>query len=283
MDNLYKSSNVYEMLSRDIKENMLNHGYMLISNDNEYVKALANQMAMQILCDKHMPCYECNQCVKVGKNEHADVVVLPNSKKNIVVDDIEKIVSESYILPLEGEKKIYILNNFDLTTIQAQNKLLKTLEEPPKSVIFILTTTNENNVLATIKSRCKKIVVPQISEDKLKNYLLKIHSDNQNIDKVVALADGNLTTAERFLTSEKMIQIKDICVELVNRFDKSDRVLHYSSLIQEYDDNIDDFMSVLLDTFKEVGEAIISGDETRFNIRKYSLKIIVEISKVIKL
>jgi len=282
MERLYKSSNVYDIVSRDLKENMLNHGYMLISNDNEYVKALAKYMAMQILCENHTPCFSCNQCVKVEKGEHADVVVLPNSKKNIVVEDVENIVSESYILPLEGEKKIYILNNFDLTTVQAQNKLLKTLEEPPKSVVFILTTTNENNVLATIKSRCKKIVVPEINENKLRDYLLSIHSGNENIEKVVKIADGNLTTANRFLTSEKMIQIKDICVEIVNRFDKSDKVLHYSTLIQEFAENIEDFLAVLLDTFKEVGEAIVTGDETKYNIRKYSLKLIVEISKLIQ-
>lgn len=282
MRNLYKHSNVFELLSRDLKENMLNHGYMLISNDEDYVKALAQQMAMQILCADHTPCYKCSQCIKVEKNEHADVMVVPSIKKNIVVEDIERIVNESYILPLEGEKKIYILNNFDQATVQAQNKILKTLEEPPKSVVFIITTTNENNVLATIKSRCKKVVVPLIKDELLEAYLKAEYQDSQAISKVLTFADGNLTTAKRFLSGEKTMRIKDVCVDIVNKLDKSDKVLHYSSIIQEFSDNIEDFLNILLDTVKEVGEDIVFGNETRYNVHKYNLKIIVEISKVIQ-
>ena len=78
------------------------------------------------------------------------------------------------------------------------------------------------------------------------------------------------------------MQIKDICIEIVNKLDKSDKVLYYSSLIQEFSENVEDFLNILLDTFKEVGEDIVNANETRYNIHKYNLKIIVEISKVIK-
>ena len=144
MNKLYNLSTVKEIISRDIKEDMISHAYMLISSDEEYVTLLAKQLAKHIMCEKNISCDTCSQCIKVEKNEHVDVVILPSGKKNLVVEDIENIVSESYVMPLEGERKIYILNNFDLTTVQAQNKLLKTLEEPPKSVVFILTTTNYN-------------------------------------------------------------------------------------------------------------------------------------------
>ena len=95
-------------------------------------------------------------------------------------------------------------------------------------------------------------------------------------------ADGNLTTAKRFLSGEKTMHIKDVCIEIVNKLDKSDKVLHYSSIIQEFSDNIEDFLNILLDTFKEVGEDIVFKNENRYNINKYNLKMIVEISKVIQ-
>ena len=182
MDKLYSLSSVHDLISRDIKENMINHAYMLISSDLDYVEALAVGVAKQIMCELHEPCNKCNQCIKVEKREHADVVILPHDKKNIVVEDVEKIVSESYVLPLEGEKKIYILYNFDQATPQAQNKLLKTLEEPPKSVVFIITTTNENNVLATIRSRCKKVFVPLISDGAFSDYLNAKYANNDAYD-----------------------------------------------------------------------------------------------------
>jgi len=191
------------------------------------------------------------------------------------------MVSESYVMPLEGDKKIYILNDFDLTTVQAQNKLLKTLEEPPKSVVFIITTTNENNVLATIRSRCKKIFIPLLSKTTLSEYLKGIYS-NMDIDRIVNISDGNLTTAKRFLDNDKMIKIKDICCDIVNIFDKSDKVLYYSNVILDCTDDLEDFLNVLLDTFKEVMEAVINKDNSIFRIGKYSSKAIMEISKVIQ-
>lgn len=281
MNELFKESSVSNILARDIKESTLNHAYMLISNDDEYVKSFAKYIAKQIMCASHSVCGECSQCVKIDKNEHADLVVLPTSKKNIVVDDIESIVTESYVLPLEGEKKIYILNGFDLATVQAQNKLLKTLEEPPKSVIFIITATNENNVLATIRSRCKKLFIPQIQDNTLLTYLQKRYPNRSDIERVVKMVEGNLTAAIKFLENDHMIKLKDLCLEVINVFDRSDKVLHYSSLIQDVDD-LESFLNLLLDSFREVGEAIVKKDTTCYNIAKYNHKMIFEISKVIQ-
>ena len=281
MKNLYKSSNICEVIGRDLKEGMLNHAYMLISNDNEYVKSIAKYVAIHILCDKNTFCGECSQCVKVEKDEHADVAIFPTSKKNIVVDDVEKIVGESYVLPLEGERKVYILNNFDMATVQAQNKLLKTLEEPPKSVVFIITTTNENNVLDTIKSRCKKIITQQINSVDLKAYLSSLHNSG-DIERIVDLSDGNLTTAIRFLTNEKMIRLKDVCVDIINNLNRSDRILYYSTIIQECADNVEDFLNLLLESFREVSVDIVSNNTLRYRIEKYSLATVMEISKIIQ-
>ena len=281
MYELLKKSSINSIIDRDIKDNMLNHAYMLISSDEEYVKALAKHVAKHIMCVTNNACNKCNQCVKIDKNEHADLVILPASKKNIVVDDVENIVTESYVLPLEGEKKIYILNNFDQATVQAQNKLLKTLEEPPSSVVFLITATNENNVLATIRSRCKKLFVPRINDDVLVKYISSAYPENANTDRVVKIADGSLTTAIKFLTNQDMFKIKDLCVEIVNVFDKSDKVLYYGSLIQDID-NFEEFLNVLLDTFREVMEDIVVSNSSTYNISKYNSKSLMGIADIIK-
>ena len=281
MKELFKESSVVNIVARDIQENTLNHAYMLISGDEEYSKALSKHIAKLIMCVSHSACDMCNQCIKIDKNEHADLVVLPSTKKNIVVDDIENIVSESYVLPLEGDKKIYILNNFDMATVQAQNKLLKTLEEPPKSVVFIITATNENNVLATIRSRCKKLFIPQINDKSLTNYLKRNYPNRNDIDRIVSFVEGNLTSSIKFLSNDNMIKMKDLSLDIINVFDKSDKVLHYSTLIQEVD-NLESFLNLLIDSFREVSEAIVNGDKTCYNIAKYNHNMIFEISKVIQ-
>lgn len=281
MDILFKSSEISKIIAHDIEENMVNHAYMLISGDGECLKGLSKHIAKQILCESHSACGQCSQCVKIEKNEHADVVVLPSSKKNIVVEDVENIVNESYVLPLEGEKKIYILNDFDLATVQAQNKLLKTLEEPPKSVVFVVTASNENNVLATIRSRCKKLFVPQIKREILRDYLMKKYNNSPNVDRIMDIVDGNLSMATKFLENDKMLKIKDICISIVNAFDKSDKVLSVGNQIQEIDD-FENFLGVLLDTFREVMEAIVNNDGSKYKIQKYSAEMIVGIVNIIQ-
>lgn len=280
MDRLFRESGITNIISRDIEKGMLNHAYMLISNDPEYITGLAKHVAKLILCDSHSTCNVCNQCVKIEKNEHADVVFLPNGKKNITTEDVETIVSESYVLPLEGDKKIYVLNNFDLATVQAQNKLLKTLEEPPKSVVFLVTATNEEGVLPTIRSRCKKIFAPQISDDLLCDYLSKKYPD-KDISRVAKIADGNLTTAVKFLENDKMLNIKDLCVDIVNNFDKSTQVLKYSTKVLEIDE-LENLFNVLLDTFRETLEAAVKKDTSEYRIDKYSYESIMKIAEVIK-
>lgn len=281
MYELMKKSNVNSIIDRDIKDNMLNHAYMFISSDEEYIKALALHIAKHIMCVKNSACNECSQCLKISKNEHADLVILPTSKKNIVVDDVENIVTESYVLPLEGDKKIYILNNFDQATVQAQNKLLKTLEEPPASVVFLITATNENNVLATIRSRCKKIFIPKINDDVLNGYIRAEYPNLNSIDRVVKIADGSLTTAIKFLNDADMFKIKDLCIEIVNVFDKSDKVLYYSSQIQNID-NFESFLNVLLDTFREVMEDVVMNDNSTYKISKYNTRSLLGIADIIQ-
>ncbi len=96
-----------------------------------------------------------------------DVKVYPKNGEKLLVSDSNEIVSESYIKPVNLPYKIFIINNFDVSTEEAQNKLLKILEEPPKNVYFLLSAKSEERVLSTIKSRCDKIKVQPLSQQEI--------------------------------------------------------------------------------------------------------------------
>ena len=94
----------------------------------------------------------------------------PKNNEKLLVSDSNEIVSEVFIKPVNFDKKIFVINNFDVSTTEAQNKLLKVLEEPPKNVYFLLSAKRQDKVLPTIKSRCDKIIISPLSEQEISKY-----------------------------------------------------------------------------------------------------------------
>ena len=251
-NNLYKDSSLKLIISNDIKESMLNHAYLLCGQDEVYLNYLAKQFAKQVLCESE-GCNNCSTCLKVEKAVHSDVLFFPkDSKKGLVVDDINEIVEKAYIYPLEASKKIFVINNFDLSTVQAQNKLLKTLEEPPKTSMFILTSTNPANILNTIKSRSKSINIPLLSDLQVENFILKNSTlKPRDVKTYVSSAQGNLTKALKIVNDADFIKIKELCFNTVLKLNGSGEILRYSSKIAEYKDRVneifDEISLIMLD------------------------------------
>jgi len=152
----YKSAIIntkaYETILRDKQNAKLSHTYLLLSEDVDYAKEFAKMQA-QILLD-----LENNDIakMKVEKGIHSDVIIYGEEDK-INTSLVTDISSDVFVRPYELDKKVYILLNMNDANEEAQNKLLKTIEEPPQSVFFILTSTSERKLLKTVLSRCKKI------------------------------------------------------------------------------------------------------------------------------
>ncbi len=105
--------------------------------------------------------------LKIENRVDLDIKMYPKNNAKLLVADANEIVSESFIKPVNLPYKIFLINNFDVSTEEAQNKLLKILEEPPKNVYFILSVKNEGKVLPTIKSRCDKIKILPLSQEEI--------------------------------------------------------------------------------------------------------------------
>lgn len=272
MEKLYLQSNLHKIINRDKQGGMLNHAYLLISTDRALGNEFARCVASELMCDKPEPCFVCTTCNRVKNGTHSDVETYPQNDKPILTDDVNKIVSESYVLPLEADKKIYILKDFDLATVQAQNKLLKTLEEPPKSVVFILTTSNENNVLPTVKSRCKKITIPQIEDADLADYIARAFGETQaEASEIAHLSAGSVTTAMKYIKNSNLISLKQMCEDVVLRLNSSENVLKCGYNLTQISSDTEEFLNLLVEYLSELMAKIVNGENVGISSKEVVL------------
>ena len=141
----------------------LSHAYILSSRSHAEGLEAARNLAAAAVCTSggKVPCLSCRSCRKVLEGIHPDVITVSratdssgNPKKEITVDQVRAMVSDSYVMPNEAARKVYIVEDADLMNTQAQNAALKLLEEPPAGAMFILCVENAQQLLPTVRSRC---------------------------------------------------------------------------------------------------------------------------------
>ena len=191
--NIIGNDNVKQLLNNSINTNNLVHSYMFIGADGIGKSLFARELAKMILClSDNKACNTCSSCIKFNSNNHPDFNFIDSedgkSIKIAQVRDLQEQISEK---PIVSESKVYIINNSDLMTVEAQNCLLKTLEEPPEYAHIILVASNESKLLNTIKSRCTKIAFNKLSTDDLLKYA---NSHNISIsDDLIGTCDGSIS------------------------------------------------------------------------------------------
>ena len=140
----------------------LSHAYILSSPDRAACLNLAGQIAAAAVCERgtDAPCGRCRGCRKAGSGVHPDIVHIrrEEGRQFVSVDQIRAMTADAFVLPNEAARKVYILDEADkMKTPEAQNAALKTLEEPPAGVIFLLCVTNPGSLLPTVRSRCVEL------------------------------------------------------------------------------------------------------------------------------
>lgn len=235
----FKSSKCYRELIKDINNNFLSHCYLLIGEDDYLINKFANFFACAISCDDNPACFSCNQCKSFLNGYSTDIEIYPKEANFITVKDAINVVNNAHLMPLNSKYKIFILKNIDQATIQAQNKLLKTLEDAPQTAIFILTSTSEQNILHTVISRTKKIYVEKLNEQQFEKYL-----DFQRIKnrEFINLSDRNLSIYNKFIENPNLAELYKISNEVFYDFKNSVELLEYSNRILKYKNNIEDFL-----------------------------------------
>ena len=193
-NNIIGNKNVKDFLIKSINNNTVLHSYMFIGIDGIGKKMIAQQFAKMILCEEFngVECNVCKSCVEFESGNNPDYMYIEPDGKVIRIEQIREMQSKVVEKPVNLKKKVYIIDNADCMTKEAQNCLLKTLEEPPEYIVIILIVSNENKILPTIKSRCVKLSFEKIKDEEIKRVLIE-DSKNQNIsNNILKLCDGSI-------------------------------------------------------------------------------------------
>ncbi len=198
-------------MKRAIELDRVSHAYILSGPEGCGKKTLASVFAMSLLCENRrgggpVPCGTCTSCRKAMSGNHPDIIYVRHAKDTVLsVDEVrEQIGATAQIRPYESERKIYIIDDADLMNPQAQNALLKTIEEPPEYAIFLLLTVGTEPLLPTIRSRCVLLSLHPVSPDRIADYLSHTYAlSDEDAAVIAAFAQGSVGMAKEAASGEE--------------------------------------------------------------------------------
>ena len=183
IEQIVGQEHIKKALANAIEMDRISHAYLFTGSRGTGKTSTARIFAKSLNCEHGptiSPCNECENCRNITNSIPIDVIEI-DAASNRSVNDADEIIQKVAIAPVQSRYKIYIIDEVHMLTPQAFNALLKTLEEPPKNVIFILATTEVHKVLDTIKSRCQRFDFKRITTDDISKHLRYI-SDCENIN-----------------------------------------------------------------------------------------------------
>lgn len=212
---------IVDHLKCSIEQNKVSHAYIICGERYSGKEYIARIFAAALLCDDkdNAPCGKCHNCSQAFTDNNPDIVKVTHEKPMVIsVDDIRTQVNEDILIkPYGGKRKIYIINEAEKMNQQAQNALLKTLEEPPEYAVILLLTTNLEEMLQTIKSRCVVLNMRPVSDKEVRKYLMEEEQlPEYTADMSVAFARGNLGKAKLLARNEEFDQIMDEALHLMH-------------------------------------------------------------------
>lgn len=242
-----------------VREDKVSHAYILNGERGAGKKMLANLFAATLLCEKGGPdpCNECHSCRQAESGNHPDIIKVTHEKPNsISVDDIREQVNNTIMIkPYQGPYKVYIIPQADMMTPQAQNALLKTIEEPPEYAVIMLLTENADTLLPTINSRCVMLKLRNIKDTLIKKYLMEtMQVPDYKADMCTAFAQGNMGRAIMLANSEHFNEIRDEAVQLlkyINEMELSE-IVQAVSRITAYKLEINDYLDIIMIWYRDV-------------------------------
>ena len=216
-ENIFGNNSIKNILKQSIDSNKVSHSYLMIGVSGIGKKMIATEFAKGILClSEDKACNHCKSCIEFNSNNNPDFFCIEPEGNSIKIEQIRELQKKIQEKPIISEKKVYIIDQADLMTKEAQNCLLKTLEEPPEFVTIILVGTNENAFLTTIKSRCMILHFNPIEDLDIKKFLENNYQMNNISQSMLDVFQGSIgkaillrTKLEQYLELEKMIDKLD--------------------------------------------------------------------------
>ena len=256
---IYGQKQIVDHFQNALESGKISHACMINGERSSGKEFIAKIFAMALQCEQEgtEPCNECHSCKQALSGNHPDIIKVTHEKPATVgVEDIRNGVNNDVaIKPYSSKWKIYIINEAEKMTVQAQNALLKTLEEPPAYAVILLLTSNPEALLSTIQSRCVVLNMKPVSDDIVKDYLMReLHIPDYKADVCTAFARGNLGKAKALAASEEFDNIKTEAVSLL-KYIRDMEITDIMSAIKKINDykiDINDYLDILSVWYRDV-------------------------------
>lgn len=260
---LIKNTAAYGVFSGEKKQDRIAHAYLIVHADGENLLSYLKIFAKTVLIGDET---DCRAADLIEKGIHPDVKIYPAGEKDAVLtEDIVDLIGESYIKPIESEKKIFIINRAETMSAAAQNKLLKTLEEPPKNIVILLGATSEYPLLLTVKSRVRKLVISEFDSGALLSALKKECPDIGRLKTAIACGDGTVGKALKNYRDEKLPHILDCACDIITDMKSSKDVLFYSRKIAELKTSAAEILAIFKAVLRDMLYAAEKKEELAAN------------------
>ena len=243
---------IKEHMRNALSAGKISHAYIINGEKSSGKEFIAKVFAMALQCEKGEvdPCQECRSCKQALSNNQPDIIRVVHEKPNTIsVDDIRAQVNNDVaIKPYSSPRKVYIINEAEKMTVQAQNALLKTLEEPPEYAVILLLTANANALLPTILSRCVVLNMKPVSDELVKKFLMhEMEVPDYKAEVCVAFARGNIGKAKALASSEEFENVKAEALALLKYIQDMElnEIIAAIKKITEYKLEINDYLDII--------------------------------------
>ncbi len=250
---------IKEHLRGAISSGKISHAYIINGERSSGKEFIARVFAMALQCEEDgvEPCGECHSCRQALGNNQPDIIYVSHEKPNTIgVEDIrEQINGDIGVKPYSSPYKIYIMNEGEKMTVQAQNALLKTLEEPPEYAVILILTTQIEALLPTILSRCVVLNMKPVPDALVRKYLMEeLQIPDYKANICVAFARGNIGKAKLLAGSEEFEKVKDEAVTLVKYINDMEisEIVKAIKKISEYKFDVNDYLDILSAWYRDV-------------------------------
>jgi DNA polymerase-3 subunit delta' len=241
--NFIGHSEVLSRFNNSIERNALSHAHLIIGEDGIGKSILARRFAAKIM-------------KKDDFKEYIDIVNYKTTKNSFGVDEVREIITETNKRPYEGDKKVIIIYEGNKLTVQAQNALLKTIEEPPSGVYIIILCESAELILDTIKSRCQVHKLFPLKESEIKLFIEEKYS---NIDKdkkstLISFSEGIPGKVEKFIEDSSFEDLRNIVLDLLKDINShnEDIILKYETIIAKHDNKEEDIFSIIISFVRDI-------------------------------
>lgn len=249
---------IIQHLQNAISAQKISHAYIFYGEEGMGKKTLANAFAKTLQCEEHgiRSCDRCKSCMQADSGNHPDIIRVTHEKYSIGVDDIRiQVNADILVKPYDSRYKIYIIDDADKLTEQAQNALLKTLEEPPEYAVLLLLVSNLTSLLPTILSRCVQLNLKPVDKTVIKDFLMEQHKiPDYKAEVAAAFSSGNVGKAIKYASSEDFEKMKEDVLHILKYIDDMElhEVISGLKMLTANKPVIEDYIDLMMLWYRDV-------------------------------